>query len=102
MIVFLQALDGHPKVLDQYVDALVLQLQRVNEQVAVPASAGGMAEDNIIDVGLRKIVDALTLGCPFCHVALDPTPDAIVCCHEVWLLLQIFLFPVFQYSTEQC
>jgi len=66
------ALDGAPKVLDQYVDALVNQLKLHSRQDAL--AQADMAEESV-DRGLRGIVDALTLGCPFCHVALDPTPD---------------------------
>jgi hypothetical protein len=67
-------LDGNPKVLDQqYVDALIRQLQAQHQQAS--GNAEDMAEESV-ERTLRKLADALTLGCPFCHIALlDPSPD---------------------------
>ena len=60
-------------MLDQYVDALVQQLRRISKEETADSSRD-MTEESI-DKGVRKIVDALTLGCPSCKVALDPNPD---------------------------
>ena len=62
-------LDG--KVLEKYIDALVRHLDMLSshDRPIVDVKGGGIEEC------MRAVIDSLTLGCPYCHIAIGPDPD---------------------------
>jgi hypothetical protein len=60
------------EVLEKYIDALVRHLELLNAPESVGKEQEGSA---IVEEGIRAVIDSLTLGCPFCHTAIDPNPD---------------------------
>lgn len=65
-------------VLEQYIDALVRQLELLNTMDSAKTPVLRKKGESSVRNGIRAIIDSLTLGCPSCQTAIDPNPDGCV------------------------